>query len=160
MTTTVDSGIVTTAIVSMLRTTFTPIPVGEGVAPTPAVGEPELLVIDPVTRKSRPYLVVTTRSIGAAYEGGNWTGQPESIERLGYAIYAVGIESPQAEGLAAAAIGAIVDRDITAPHAYVNALPVPGHSIIRRRKAGKIPADVQGMIHQHGGLVEITVGIS
>ena len=149
----VNSSLVTDAVVALLRSELSPMKVGDGIAPSPDSGDRTLDV-------KSGYVVVHRIPAGAAYEGSELGGQPESIERIRYQISAAGIQRNQAERISEAAIGILVDRDdVSRSRQYVHDLTVAGHAVLSRRKFGTIPTESLGTI-QAGGYVEILVSVA
>lgn len=148
----VNASLVTDAVLGLLRSTLD-VKVGDAAAPSPDAGD---LRLDP----RAGYLTVHRIPAGAAYEGSSVGGQPESIERIRYQITAAGVQRNQAERLAEAAIGVLVDRgDTPGDRGYVHALAVAGHAVLSRHKFGAIPTESLGTV-QAGGIVELLVSVA
>jgi len=150
--TVVDASRVTDGVLALLETATGAL-VGDGVPPTPADAD-DLLAL------SQGYLVLTqVQPTGipnpTPYLNAGWGGQTEAMTRCRFAIKATGVQRNQVERLAERAANAVVER---APAGgWVNALTVVDHQVIDRRRAGRLPLDVENGTFTVGVLVDVTV---
>lgn len=152
----VDTSLVTSAVVAMLRAAVPPeVLIGDGRPPA----------VDPdQQRRSGPTVTGTRRGYGIVYQipGGvlrgaeGYLGEPTAIRAVRFQLVGVGVTREQAQSVGDLMTSILCDRaDDT--RAFVHTLTVAGHTVMEREEAGDVPQDdVQGLI-QLGHLVDVTV---
>lgn len=151
--TAVDASRVTDAVIATLRAA-TGLLVGDGVMPTPDDA-------DDVLALSQGVLIVTqVQPTGipspTPYFSTGWAGESESMTRCRFRICAVGVQRNQAERAAERAANALVARD-PGSHAWVHDLDVTGHTVIDRRRSGRLALEVDGGTFEAGAFVDVIV---
>lgn len=153
--TSVDQSLVTDAVLGVLRAEFEPgILIGDGELPD--------LAEQPTTRDQYAqgaYAVLSSIPTGHRDEGGGWSGDGGMLW-IRYQIYVVAGYRDQAERIANAMASRIADRADGQGAGFLVDIPVAGHAIIDRRRAGMIPLDSTGPAVRSGQLVDIRVQVA
>lgn len=146
-----DTSLVVDAVVDLVKAQYFDtlgIPVGDGEAPDLSALTAESL--------TTPHIVLYEIPIGAAYEGEGWSGgQGQEWVRL--QITTVGIKADQVRALAASVQNTITDRNPADTSQWIHPITAAGHTVINRRKTGKIPTDSAGLGVRGGRLVDLLV---
>jgi hypothetical protein len=157
MTSGVDDSLVTDAVVALLRAELPDgVLVGDGGSPFVAGSVDPLSQVDPDSGEAFPYAIVYAISPDA-FPAEGYAGQRDGTMVLRFQVTTVGPQRDAAQALAAVANGILVDRADSDPRDYTHALTVPGHSVMKRERAGKVPNFGEGGYSNAGVLVDVWV---
>lgn len=149
--TTVNSSIVTDGLIAMLRDVCD-FPIGDGEAPDLS-GENQIAVA-----LTAGYGVVHMVPSGGRYINEDWSGQEDGMEIIRYQLTGHGVQRNQADRISQFMIAVVVDRadGWQDGFGYIHPLPINGHEVMKRGKAGSIPTEALGSV-QAGGYIDLWV---